>query len=79
MAAYWGMERIWDLIIQVFDRKGYDNKGSIIEIKGTKLNSSFWTHPESEDEKAQASFGFLTAFDLTTLDIVGHEICHGIV
>lgn len=68
MAAYWGFERVWDFFWQIYKRRGYDNKGSYIEILGVNIANSFW----SPGVVAITAMGFLTAFDLSSLDIVAH-------
>lgn len=75
MAAYWGMEQIWDFFSQVFKRNGYDNKGSLIEVLGYNEANAFW----APGVISQAVFGFLTAFDLSSLDVVAHEFMHGVI
>ncbi|MBG6133780.1 Zn-dependent metalloprotease [Aquimarina sp. EL_43] len=78
MAAYWGMEKTWDMFSSVFNRSSYDGNGTNINlyVNGSGQqgdNNAFWAG-------TWTFFGNNTrgGTPFTPLDVVGHEIAHGV-
>lgn len=79
MAAYWGAEQTWDMYKNTFNRNSYDGNGSNIGLfvngggQGAN-NNAFWIG-------TQGYFGNGTngGAPLTPLDVVSHEITHGVI
>lgn len=79
-AAYWGAEKTWDMFKNEFNRSSYDNRGSNINIYvnggGRHANdnafwSGTWMHYGNPKDYFQGS-------PITPLDVVGHEMTHGV-
>lgn len=79
MSAYWGMEKTWDMFNDVFGRSSYNGQGSQINlyVNGSGQqgdNNAFWagtwTFFGNDTRTGGAPF--------TSLDVVGHEIAHGV-
>ncbi|NQY31028.1 MAG: M4 family metallopeptidase [Flavobacteriaceae bacterium] len=78
MAAYWGAEQTWDMYQNTFNRSSYDGNGANINIyvnasgQGAD-NNAFWMG--SWTYFGNSSNG---GTPFTPLDVVGHEITHGV-
>jgi len=77
MAAYWGAEQTWDMFKSVFGRSGYNGSGGKVNIfvngsgQGAD-NNAFWVGSWTYFGNASSGAPF------TPLDVVGHEIAHGV-
>ncbi|HTN47670.1 MAG TPA: M4 family metallopeptidase [Flavipsychrobacter sp.] len=73
--AHWGAARSYDYFKDTFNRLSYDGKGSLLLLKTRYSNSydnAFWNN-------GTLTFGDGNSFSpLTALDVVGHELTHGI-
>ncbi|ELR70243.1 hypothetical protein C900_03928 [Fulvivirga imtechensis AK7] len=73
--VYWGAEVTWDFLKEKFGRNGYDNAGSKINLVVNNPqvnNNAYW-------QNGTASFGNSSSgTPFTPLDVVGHEIAHGV-
>ncbi|MBI4648811.1 MAG: M4 family metallopeptidase [Bacteroidia bacterium] len=77
--AHWGAEMAYDYYLNKFGRNSVDNDGQEIKIftnRGSDLNA----HWDSENNEAAFGKGDGTnANAMVSLDIVGHEITHGVI
>ncbi len=78
-AVYWGAERSWDMFKTEFNRSSYDNKGSNINmyVNGTGRygdDNAFWAGTWMYYGNAKQ----LQGTPVTALDVVGHEMTHGV-
>ncbi|SEE01491.1 Por secretion system C-terminal sorting domain-containing protein [Tenacibaculum sp. MAR_2010_89] len=77
MAAYWGAEQTWDMFKSVFGRSSYNGSGGKVNIfvngsgQGAD-NNAFWVGSWTYFGNASSGAPF------TPLDVVGHEIAHGV-
>lgn len=73
--VYWGAEVSWDYLKEKFGRNGYDNRGSKINLVVNNPqvnNNAYW-------QNGTASFGNSSSgTPFTPLDVVSHEIVHGV-
>ena len=77
MAAYWGAERTWDMFKDEFGRSGYNGAGGKINIfvnasDRELTNNAFWVGSWTYFGNASQGTPF------TPLDVVSHEIAHGV-
>lgn len=74
--AHWGAERMYDYLDSVHNRNSIDNQGfpllSYVHY-GTNYNNAFW-----DGQRMTYGDGDARTNPLTTLDITGHEIAHGL-
>lgn len=77
MAAYWGAEKTWDMLKEHFGRASYNGSSGKINIfvngsgQGAD-NNAFWIGSWTYFGNASSGAPF------TPLDVVGHEIAHGV-
>jgi len=72
--AHWGAEATYDFLLERFGRNSYDNEGGAINCYvhyGKDFNNAFW-------DGRRVVFGNGNGKSLATLDIVAHEIAHGL-
>ncbi len=72
--AYWGAEATYDFLLERFGRNSYDDEGGAINCYvhyGKDFNNAFW-------DGRRVVFGNGDGKSLATLDIVAHEIAHGL-
>lgn len=75
MEIYYGAEKTVDFYDKKYGRKSFDNKGTKITAHGSKSGqNAFWT----EDRSGKGTCYFDIGSALTCLDVVGHEITHGV-
>ncbi|SEC39524.1 Por secretion system C-terminal sorting domain-containing protein [Tenacibaculum sp. MAR_2009_124] len=77
MAAYWGAQETWDMFKDDFGRNGYNGSGGKVNIfvnaTGQNLtNNAFWVGSWTYFGNASSGSPF------TPLDVVSHEIAHGV-
>lgn len=74
--AHWGAEKMYDYLDSVHNRNSIDNQGfallSYVHY-GTNYNNAFW-----DGQRMTYGDGDQRNNPLTTLDITGHEIAHGL-
>jgi Zn-dependent metalloprotease len=75
--AAFGIQSTWDYYAKVFGRKGIDGKGTAVTARvhyADNYDNAFWS-----DGCFCITFGDGSHFkSLETLDVVGHEISHGV-
>ncbi len=72
--AHWGAEMTYDFFLERFGRNSFDDNGSPINCYvhfGEDFNNAFW-------DGRRAVFGDGNGKALSTLDIVAHELAHGV-
>lgn len=77
--AHWGAEKTWDYYSLIHGRNSYDNAGSVMNNYvhyGLNYLSSFWDGDAAFFGDGNLSNANTTA--QTSLEIVGHEITHGV-
>ena len=57
-----------------FKRNHWDGKGGEVRMFGLDFHNAFWT---SQDGVGYTAYGYL--YDFGSLDVVGHELTHGVV
>ncbi|WMJ74202.1 M4 family metallopeptidase [Cytophagaceae bacterium ABcell3] len=75
--AHWGTESTYDYFLEKHNRKSYDNEGAILASfvhYSKNYNNAFWngrwmTYGDGDG---------VNLSPLTSLDIIGHEIAHGV-
>ncbi|MBT8196602.1 MAG: M4 family metallopeptidase, partial [Bacteroidia bacterium] len=75
--AHWGAANTYDYYFNVLSRNSYDDAGSTIESyvhRGVDYNNAFWNGSVMTYGDGDGS----TFTPLTALDVVGHEITHGV-
>jgi|GEM_PF-890253 len=76
--AHWATERMYDYMEQMFNRNSIDDKGVTLKSYvhlDVDLFNAFW---DGGRMAAAYGDGSATTNPLTTIDIVGHEIAHGL-
>ncbi|WP_074407184.1 M4 family metallopeptidase [Aquimarina megaterium] len=78
-AAYWGAEKTWDMFKNEFNRSSYDNRGSNINIYVNGAgrygdDNAFWSGTWMYFGNTKQ----LQGTPVTPLDVVGHEMAHGV-
>jgi Zn-dependent metalloprotease len=75
--AHYGAEATYDFLLERFNRQSIDNKGMALESfvhYGTSYNNAFW-----DGECMSYGDGNGTTYKpFTSIDIIGHEITHGL-
>lgn len=74
--AHWGAEKTYDYFLQKHGRNSYDNNGAVIRNYvhyGNNYDNAFW-----DGQRMTYGDGGFTFDALTSIDVVAHEIGHGI-
>lgn len=75
--AHWGAANTYDYYLNILSRNSYDDAGSVIESyvhRGVNYNNAFWNGSVMTYGDGDGT----TFTPLTALDVVGHEITHGV-
>lgn len=75
--AHWGAEMTYDYYLNKHNRNGIDGSGFALKSYvhySTNFDNAFW-----DGERMNYGDGNLGDYPLTSLDITGHEITHGLI
>lgn len=76
--AHWGMETTYDYYNVTFNRNSYDNLGSVIKCYANKFdfNNARW---DNVNKRIITGFYQSAIQPLVALDIMAHELTHGVI
>lgn len=76
--AHWGMETTYDYYNVTFNRNSYDNLGSVIKCYANDFdfNNACW---DNVNKRIITGFYQSTIQPLVALDIMAHELTHGVI
>ncbi|MCL3853310.1 M4 family metallopeptidase [Parabacteroides sp. GYB001] len=79
--AHWGAEMTYDYFKKIFNRNSYDNRGSVLlnYVNATLTNFGYNNNNNAFWDGQRMTYGVGTTWDaVTSLDVIAHEISHGI-
>jgi len=82
-SAHWAAEMTWDLYLYTYGRRGTDSQGRQIKVhaddpSGTSQGGAFYEYSGGGNDKIHIGNSSQNQ-NCATLDVIGHEITHGLV
>ncbi len=78
VSAFWAAEMAYDYFYYILNRNSYDNLGShlCILIDDSINGGAYWDYTSNNIHCAIGGYGYLST---VSLDVIGHELTHGII
>ena len=74
--AHWGAEKTYDYYLEMHNRDSYDNMGTVM-LSFVHYNQN-WSNAQWSGDRMQYGDGAVGGNPYISIDIVGHEITHGV-